>query len=121
MFVDLLVALLILVSALFSFTGSVGLARLPDFFMRLHGPSKSTTLGVGGMLLASLVYFSVRDGLSLHELLIAGFLFVAAPVSAHLLSCAAVKRQVPSDAEVPRKLAESVDRQFGRRDGPEEQ
>jgi multicomponent K+:H+ antiporter subunit G len=27
--------------------------------MRLHGPTKSTTLGVGGVVLASVVYFSV--------------------------------------------------------------
>lgn len=114
MLIDLLVALLILVSALFSLAGSVGLARLPDFYMRLHGPSKSTTLGVGGMLLASMLYFSAREDLSLKELLIAAFLFVVAPVAAHLLSCAAVRRNLSSGAPVPRELRRSVERDFGK-------
>lgn len=87
---DALVALLLLVGAGFALVGSVGLARLPDFFARLHGPTKATTLGVGGMLAASALHFSGRGaGVSLHELLVAAFLFLTAPASAHLLSKAA--------------------------------
>jgi len=85
--IELLVSLFLLVGAGFAFIGSLGLARLPDFFARLHGPTKATTLGVGGMLVASVIHFSSRgEGLSLHELLVALFLFLTAPVSAHLLA-----------------------------------
>lgn len=85
--IELLVSLFLLVGASFAFIGSLGLARLPDFFARLHGPTKATTLGVGGMLVASVIHFSSRgEGLSLHELLVALFLFLTAPVSAHLLA-----------------------------------
>ncbi|HSF47261.1 MAG TPA: Na+/H+ antiporter subunit G [Burkholderiales bacterium] len=88
---ELLASLFLLLGAFFALIGSYGLARLPDFFQRLHGPSKATTLGVGGVLLASSLYFSAtRPGLSLHELLIALFLFLTAPVSAHLLAKAAL-------------------------------
>jgi multicomponent K+:H+ antiporter subunit G len=52
------VAVLILLGALFVLLGSIGLARLPDFLTRLHGPTKATTLGVGAMLLASAIFFS---------------------------------------------------------------
>ena len=87
---ELAVAALLLVGAGFALVGSVGLARLPDFYARLHGPTKATTLGVGAMLLASALWFSGRGtGVSLHELLVAGFLFLTAPASAHLLAKAA--------------------------------
>lgn len=82
---------LILLGAFFTFVGSVGLYKLPDFFMRLHGPTKSTTLGVGSLLIASALYFSFNtDSISMHEILITVFLFITAPVSAHLMAKAAI-------------------------------
>ncbi len=93
--VDAVVAALILTGSIFALVGSIGLWKLPDFFMRLHGPTKATTLGVGSLVIGSLVYFSSRgDGLSLHELLITIFLFTTAPVSAHLLAKAAMHQRV---------------------------
>lgn len=89
--IEILVSLFLLVGAGFALVGSLGLARLPDFYTRLHGPTKATTLGVGGMLIASALHFSSRiDGISLHEVLVTLFLFVTAPVSAHLLAKAAL-------------------------------
>ena len=88
---EILIAVLILVGAAFTLLGSIGLARLPDFFMRLHGPTKTTTLGVGAMVMASAIYFTIKDpGISLHEIAVTMFLFITAPVSAHLLSKAAL-------------------------------
>lgn len=95
MVLDALIAASLLAGAFFALVGSFGLARLPDFYTRLHGPTKSTTLGVGGMLVASAVFFSVRaEGVSLHEILVALFLFFTAPVSAHLLTRAALRMRV---------------------------
>jgi len=95
--IDILLSLLILTGAVFTFIGSLGLARLQDFYTRLHGPTKATTLGVGCLLIASAVYFSVRDeGVSLHEVLVTLFLFITAPVSAHLLAKAALHLKVRS-------------------------
>ena len=59
--------------------------------MRLHAPTKATTLGVGGVLAASLLYFLGSGRLVVHELLIALFLFVTAPVSALMLARAAIR------------------------------
>jgi multicomponent K+:H+ antiporter subunit G len=98
---EILTAASLLIGALFALIGSVGLARLPDIFTRLHGPTKATTLGVGGILLGSILFFSVREGLSLHELLVTVFLFLTAPVSAHLLARAALHRHCRSEAPVP--------------------
>lgn len=100
--IDILLSLLILTGATFTFIGSLGLARLRDFYTRLHGPTKATTLGVGCLLIASAVYFSVRDeGVSLHEILVTLFLFITAPVSAHLLAKAALHLKVKSLAPAP--------------------
>lgn len=99
---EIIVSLLILVGAFFAFVGSFGLYRLDDFFLRLHGPTKATTLGVGGLLLASAVFFSTRgEGLSLHELLVTFFLFITAPISGHLLARAALHLRSPSKARLP--------------------
>ncbi|MCR4297739.1 MAG: Na+/H+ antiporter subunit G [Gallionella sp.] len=95
---EFLVAFLILLGAVFALLGSVGLARLPDFFTRLHGPTKATTLGVGAMVLASAVYFTAtQEGVSLHEIAVMVFLFITAPVSAHLLAKAALHRSRNED------------------------
>jgi len=89
---DALLALLVVVGAAFALIGSWGLAKLSGFLKRLHGPTKATTLGVGCVLIASALWFSVAKGApSLHELLITLFLFLTAPVSAHLLIKVALK------------------------------
>lgn len=99
--VDALTAALILLGAAFALIGSVGLVRLPDIFTRLHGPTKATTLGVGSILLGSILFFSARQGLSLHEVLVTIFLFLTAPVSAHLIARAALQRHCKSLAHPP--------------------
>lgn len=97
MIIELLISLLILIGATFALVGSIGLARLPDFFTRLHGPTKATTLGVGSVVIASLIHSSAQTGgVSLRELAISLFLFLTAPVSAHLLAKAALKANGPS-------------------------
>lgn len=99
---EIAVSVLIVVGAAFTFIGSLGLARLGDFYTRLHGPTKATTLGVGALLIASVIYFSTRGGgPSLHEVLVTVFLFITAPVSAHLLAKAALHLRVRSIAPPP--------------------
>ena len=93
------VSALLLVGAGFVLVGSLGLVRLPDFYARLHGPTKATTLGAGATLLASVIFFSSRgSGWSLHEVLVVVFLFLTAPVSAHLMAKASRYLGVSSTA-----------------------
>lgn len=102
--IDILVAALLLGGSLFALLGAVGLYRLPDFYTRLHAPTKASTLGVGGVVLGSLLYFSSNgQGVSLHEVLITLFLFITAPVSAHLLAKAAMQGR---DSRAPRTQGE---------------
>ena len=73
--VEVLVSVLLLAGAGFALVGSIGLARLPDFFMRLHAPTKATTLGVGAMMTDTL-----SDSLSAIDFWISkGCLLIKAP------------------------------------------
>jgi multicomponent K+:H+ antiporter subunit G len=112
LWLDVLLALLVIAGTAFALVGTWGLAKLSNFALRLHGPTKATTLGVGCVLIASALWFSLaRGGLSLHELLITLFLFLTAPVSAQLLIQAALHADPrlqrpppppPTDQENPR-------------------
>ena len=93
---DIPLALLLLTGGFFLLTGSVGLMRLPDFFTRLHAPTKATTLGMGCLLLASMGVFGLAHGsLSVHELIITLFLFMTAPISAHMMAKTALHLELP--------------------------
>jgi multicomponent K+:H+ antiporter subunit G len=96
-----LVALALVVGGVFALVGAVGMLRFGDFFMRLHAPTKATTLGVGGVLVASMVAGWARGDLGLQELLITLFLFITAPVSASLMAKAALHGRAPSKAGAP--------------------
>lgn len=99
---EVFISVLILTGATFTFIGSLGLARLKDFYTRIHGPTKATTLGVGSLLVASTLYFSFHeDSVSLHEVLVTLFLFITAPVSAHMLTKAALHLGLQSLAKLP--------------------
>lgn len=99
---ELLLSVLILIGAGFTLIGSLGLLRLRDFYSRLHAPTKATTLGVGSLLIASAVFFSHHEeGLSLHEVLVTVFLFITAPVSAHLMAKAALHLRLQSRTVAP--------------------
>lgn len=84
---ELTVSLLIVFGGFFALVGSIGMVKLPDLLTRLHAPTKATTLGVGGALAASMVFFAgFEDDLSIHEVLITAFLFLTAPISAHFIA-----------------------------------
>lgn len=102
MLIEALVAALLLLGAFFLFVGSLALAKLPDFMRRLHGPTTTSTLGIGAILIASMLYFLVVDGNpSVHELLITVFLFLTTPVTAHMLSKAFILRDTLLQTRLP--------------------
>ncbi len=102
---DLVIATLLVGGASFALIGSIGLARFRDFYKRIHGPTKATTLGVGCALLASSIFFTRLQGsFSSRELLIAVFLFITAPISAHLLVKTALAED-PASSPPPQPAA----------------
>ena len=84
---EILVSALIVLGGSFALIGSWGLVRLPSLMERLHGPTKATTLGLGGMLVGSIAYFQLIEGeWTTHELLVSLFLFVTAPIAANMIA-----------------------------------
>jgi multicomponent K+:H+ antiporter subunit G len=98
-----LTALLLLLGAGLTLTGSVGLLRLGSFYERVHAPTLGTTMGIGCVLLASMVFFSVLQSRPIvHELLIAGLMVVTTPISLMILARAALYRdRRENNAAVP--------------------
>ena len=100
--VAIALVLLLASSCFFILVGSLGLVKLSEFFKRLHAPTKASTLGVGCVLLASVGYhwFSDTDPQP-RELLITAFLFITAPISAHLMAKAALSLHMAERPPLP--------------------
>lgn len=76
----------LVVGAGFTLVGAIGLLKFNDSMTRLHAPTKVGTVGVGALLLASVIYNGVFNEGAVQELLIMGFLFVTAPISANFIA-----------------------------------
>jgi multicomponent K+:H+ antiporter subunit G len=87
------VALLLLIGSGLALTGSIGLLRLKSFYERLHAPTIGTSYGIGCVLVASAIFFSVlQSRLVLHEVLIGIVVIATTPVTLMLLGRAALHR-----------------------------
>ncbi len=82
---DIAIAAALVIGGLFTLVGSIGLLKLQAPMARLHAPTKASTLGVGSILLASVLFAYAAGAPSYHELLIIAFLFMTAPVSAYFI------------------------------------
>jgi multicomponent Na+:H+ antiporter subunit G len=91
---DLLVALLLLIGTLFVLLAGVGVFRMPDLFSRMQASTKAGTLGVGCLVLAVGLHFGDL-GIGVRALLIVAFLFITAPIAAHMIAQAAYFTDVP--------------------------
>jgi multicomponent K+:H+ antiporter subunit G len=80
------IILFLLVGAVFALVGAIGMMKFNDPMTRLHAPTKIGTVGIGALLLASVLYNGVYLDGSMHEVLIMIFLFVTAPISAHFIA-----------------------------------
>ena len=111
---ELLLSVLLVAAGAIALVGAIGLVALRDFFMRVHAPTKASTLGVGGALIASMLYFSwTGQRLVVHELLITVFVFMTAPIASHLLVRTALEQapeRRPSLPDAPDPGAEPAGR-----------
>jgi multicomponent K+:H+ antiporter subunit G len=94
---DWIISILLLIGGSFVLVGSIGLVKMPDFFMRLHGPTKATTLGMASLLVAAMIFFSTtQEGFSVNEILITLFLLITAPVSGYMMIKSAIHHKLDS-------------------------
>jgi multicomponent K+:H+ antiporter subunit G len=102
---EIIVSIFLVFGSFFMLVGSIGMVRLPDLFMRLHAPTKSSTLGLGSFLIASMIFFAFQDRFGFAELLITLLAFITAPVSANLIAQAALHLRLRSlSGEVPEAI-----------------
>jgi multicomponent Na+:H+ antiporter subunit G len=86
--VSILTALFLIAGAFFAFVAALGLVRLPDLPMRMHAATKAGTLGAGFVLVGVAIAFG-ESAVTLRALATIAFLFLTAPVAAHLMARAA--------------------------------
>ena len=109
LWVEVVTAFLVLAASLLALIGSVGLLRLPTFFQRVHAPTLGATLGCWCMVLATIFYFSAKDGrLSLQALLICVFVALTTPITTiFLLRAARFRERRAGNASVPPNITRS--------------
>jgi multicomponent K+:H+ antiporter subunit G len=89
----IVVAVFLLAGSLLALIGAIGAVRLPTFYERLHAPTLGTSGGIGGIMVASMIYFSVASSrFVIHEILIGIFVTVTTPITLMLLARAALHR-----------------------------
>jgi len=100
--IETAISALLILGGLFGLIGSFGLLKLRDPMQRLHAPTKATTLGVGATLVAATVQLTGQTAPpSSAHLLILGFLFLTAPLTALYLARAHLHRTVLRNALPP--------------------
>ncbi|MEW9919764.1 monovalent cation/H(+) antiporter subunit G [Marimonas sp. MJW-29] len=87
------VGISLLIGAGFALVGTIGLLKFNDSMTRLHAPTKVGTIGIGMLLLASMIHAFVFGDGSFHEVLIMAFLFVTAPISANFIAKVNIHRR----------------------------
>ena len=85
---------LLLLGSLFMLLAAIGMVRMPDVLTRMHSSTKSSTLGVGLIMLGVVLAFS-DFAVGVRALAIVIFMFTTTPVSAHMIARAAYLSGVP--------------------------
>lgn len=102
---EVIVSFFLIIGAFFTLVGGIGIVKLPDLFMRLHAPTKASTLGLGSFLIAAMIYAAFNHRFGFAELLITLLAFITAPVSANLIAQAAIHLRLRSTSgDVPEAL-----------------
>lgn len=85
---DIIIAILSTIGACAILIASIGILRMPDFYLRLSVTVKAATLGSGLLLLSAAIYFP-QVSVTTKAIAIIFFLILTAPVSAHMIGRAA--------------------------------
>lgn len=106
LWVEMLVALLLVISSLFALIGAVGILRMKSYFQRMHPPALASTMGSWSVALASILYFSaLKSSPVLHAWLIPVLMSITVPVTTLLLARAALFRKRMAGDDVPAEIS----------------
>lgn len=90
---EIISSVFILAGVIFMLISTIGLLRLPDFYIRMSAITKGATLGVGLILSGMGIYFNEADML-FKVFIIIVFTFLTAPIAAHVIGRTAVHGKV---------------------------
>lgn len=86
----IVIIFLLVTGTFFIVSSSFGIIRFPDVYTRLHAATKSPTLGIMSILIATFLYLYGAKGIVSGKLLLAIlFIVITSPVGGHMLSRAA--------------------------------
>ncbi|AMB87501.1 cation:proton antiporter [Pseudomonas agarici] len=106
LWIEIPVAVLLVLGSLFALCGAIGLLRMKDFFQRMHPPALASTLGAWCVALASILYFSVlKSEPVIHAWLIPILLSITVPVTTLLLARTGLFRQRVAGYDVPAEVS----------------
>ena len=88
MILEYVSGIFILIGALFALLSAIGIIRLPDLYLRMSATTKSATLGITTVMIGTAVFFGDIESIA-KCFVIVTFIFLTAPVAAHLLGRAA--------------------------------
>ncbi|QBQ42334.1 monovalent cation/H(+) antiporter subunit G [Sphingobacterium psychroaquaticum] len=86
--IKIILALLSTGGALSILFASIGILRMPDFYLRLSVTVKASTLGVGLLLICAAIMFP-DVSVTTKAIAIIFFLIITAPIAAHMIGRAA--------------------------------
>ncbi|MEJ5052909.1 monovalent cation/H(+) antiporter subunit G [Sphingobacterium sp. MYb382] len=86
--INVILAILSTVGALSILFASIGILRMPDFYLRLSVTVKASTLGVGLLLICAAIMFP-DVSVTTKAIAIIFFLIITAPIAAHMIGRAA--------------------------------
>lgn len=81
---DIFIAILSTLGAMAILFASIGILRMPDFYLRLSVTVKAATMGVGVLLIAAAIVFPDTE-VTAKVIAIILFLLLTAPVAAHMI------------------------------------
>ena len=93
MIIEIISSVLIVCGSLFLLIASIGILKLPDFYIRNSAITKAITFGLSLMLIGiALYYYTIAVSLKIAGIIF--FIFLTSPVSGHVISRAAWKNKV---------------------------
>lgn len=93
--IEIILAILSTIGALAILFASVGILRMPDFYLRLSVTVKASTLGVGLFLICAAIMFPDDISVTTKSIAIIFFLIITAPIAAHMIGRAAYIKKTP--------------------------
>lgn len=94
MMTDIIIGILSTIGALSILFASIGILRMPDFYLRLSVTVKAGTLGIGFLLMCAGIIFP-DVSVTTKVIAIVFFLVLTAPVAAHMVARTAYHKKVP--------------------------